>query len=52
VLPSKPVRIDYSLTEKGHDLASVVRAVAEWAETWAEAGAEGRKEANSPPADR
>lgn len=35
VTPSTPVRIEYELTEKGRDLATVVRAVAEWAETWA-----------------
>ncbi len=34
VTPSTPVRIDYSLTPKGQDLAAVVRSVATWAETW------------------
>jgi DNA-binding HxlR family transcriptional regulator len=34
VTPSTPVRVEYSLTEKGHDLAGVVRAVAGWAESW------------------
>jgi len=34
VVPSTPVRIEYSLTEKGRDLASVVRAVSDWAERW------------------
>ena len=43
VVPSTPVRIDYSLTEKGYALASVVRAVAEWAETWASPGADRMK---------
>ncbi len=36
VIPSTPVRIEYALTEKGHALASVVRSVADWAETWAQ----------------
>ena len=34
VVPSTPVRIEYSLTEKGKGLASVVHAVAQWAEAW------------------
>lgn len=34
VIPSTPVRIEYSLTEKGRDLATVVRAVADWATEW------------------
>lgn len=41
VTPSTPVRIDYSLTEKGLALASVVREVANWAERWGDAAAEG-----------
>ena len=36
VTPSTPVRIDYSLTDKGHDLAAVVRAVSSWADSWRE----------------
>ena len=35
VTPSTPVRVEYALTEKGRALASVVRAVANWAESWA-----------------
>ncbi len=35
VTPSTPVRVEYRLTEKGRDLAAVVRAVADWAEAWA-----------------
>lgn len=34
VTPSTPVRIEYSLTEKGRALAAVVREVATWADTW------------------
>lgn len=37
VTPSTPVRIEYVLTEKGRDLAAVVRVVGSWAETWIEA---------------
>ena len=36
VTPSTPVRIDYTLTEKGRALASVVREVADWAAKWGE----------------
>ncbi len=36
VKPSTPVRVEYALTDKGRALASVVHAVAEWAETWAQ----------------
>ncbi|MBI2167951.1 MAG: helix-turn-helix transcriptional regulator [Actinobacteria bacterium] len=41
VIPEKPVRIEYHLTEKGEDLAEVVTAVSHWADRWAaaEAGA-------------
>ena len=34
VQPSTPVRIDYTLTDKGAALVPVVRSVATWAETW------------------
>ena len=35
VFAETPVRVEYSLTEKGRALESVVRAVAGWAESWA-----------------
>ena len=35
VIPTSPVRVEYTLTEKGRALESVVRALAGWAETWA-----------------
>ena len=38
VIPEMPVRVEYSLTAKGRDLESVVRAVADWAESWAAHG--------------
>jgi DNA-binding HxlR family transcriptional regulator len=37
VTPSTPVRVDYSLTEKGRALGAVVREVAGWAERWGDA---------------
>lgn len=39
VTPSTPVRVDYSLTEKGRALGGVVREVAQWAERWGDAAA-------------
>lgn len=36
VTPSTPVRIEYVLTDKGRDLAAVVRSVAAWAQAWVE----------------
>jgi len=34
VTPSTPVRIEYSLTEKGEALAPVIEAIATWAVRW------------------
>lgn len=34
VIPDTPVRVEYTLTEKGRDLGEVVRAVAAWATVW------------------
>jgi DNA-binding HxlR family transcriptional regulator len=34
VLPETPVRIEYHLTQKGQDLASVMDAISEWAGKW------------------
>lgn len=34
VIPETPVRVEYSLTDKGRDLDSVIRAVSGWAERW------------------
>ena len=34
VLAGPPVRVQYALTEAGHDLESAVRAIASWAEKW------------------
>lgn len=34
VLPGPPVKVQYELTEAGHDLEVAVRAIAAWAEKW------------------
>ncbi|GBD12844.1 HTH-type transcriptional regulator YodB [bacterium HR24] len=34
VIPSSPVRVEYALTEKGHELQQVVEAVQRWADRW------------------
>lgn len=34
VVPETPVRVEYSLTKKGRDLASAIDAMAAWAERW------------------
>ena len=34
VYPQIPVRVEYRLTEKGHDLKPVVEAIHDWAQTW------------------
>lgn len=37
VVPETPVRVEYSLTEKGRGLANAVDAIVDWAETWIDA---------------
>lgn len=34
VYPDTPVRVEYSLTSKGRDLAPVMQALHNWANTW------------------
>lgn len=34
VIPSTPVKIEYSLTEKGADLQDVLEAIQHWADRW------------------
>lgn len=34
VVPETPVRVEYSLTKKGRDLASAIDAMTAWAERW------------------
>ena len=36
VIPETPVRIEYHLTEMGHDLDGVMDAISDWAEKWVE----------------
>jgi len=43
VIPSTPVHVEYSLTEKGAALRDVLAAIERWAGNWVEA---------SPPADK
>ncbi|WP_277345879.1 helix-turn-helix domain-containing protein [Paenibacillus sp. HB172176] len=34
VYPEMPVRIEYDLTEKGHDLEPVIESIQKWGENW------------------
>ena len=34
VVPDIPVRVEYSLTDKGLDLETAIRSLARWAERW------------------
>src|SRR5580765_2891219 len=34
VLPSPPIRVEYELTKKGHELQASLLAIANWAERW------------------
>lgn len=43
VYPEIPVRIEYTLTEKGRELEQIVAAIDAWAGRWVE-GAESRRE--------
>ena len=52
VIPETPVRVEYSLTQKGCALAPALDAIGHWAEKWVEAG-EVAATVNSPaPAAR
>lgn len=46
VIPETPVRVEYSLTRKGRELAAAMDAIAEWAEKWVDTPAP--KGAKSP----
>lgn len=53
VVPETPVRVEYSLSEKGRDLQDAILALAGWAERWipaAEATAEEESAASRPVA--
>ena len=43
VVPETPVRVEYSLTKKGRDLAKAFEAIGEWAHKWVEIDAPKRK---------
>lgn len=43
VFPETPVRIEYSLTEKGVALEPVIKEIEHWAQTWLEVTEEGTK---------
>jgi DNA-binding PadR family transcriptional regulator len=34
VLPNPPIRVEYALTDKGHELHTTLAAVARWADRW------------------
>lgn len=34
VIHGPPIRVEYSLTDKGHELKPVIQAIATWAEKW------------------
>jgi DNA-binding HxlR family transcriptional regulator len=36
VYPESPVRVEYSLTEKGHDFAPIIQAIEDWSHRWIE----------------
>jgi DNA-binding HxlR family transcriptional regulator len=38
VIPDTPVRVEYSLSERGRALEPTIRALSEWAEEWIPAG--------------
>src|SRR4051812_19634815 len=38
VIPDTPVRVEYSLTSKGRELAPALDAIGHWAERWVEVG--------------
>src|SRR5688572_20246790 len=37
VIPETPVKVEYSVTKKGRELAAAMDAIAAWAEKWVEA---------------
>lgn len=41
VFPETPVRIEYSLTEKGLALEPIMREIEEWSKSWVEVESEG-----------
>src|SRR5262245_17978471 len=52
VIPEVPVRVEYSLTDKGRALEQAILAIARWAERWVEAPAAPAPAARPPAAAR
>jgi len=48
VVPATPVRVEYALTKKGHELASAIEAITDWAHRWIELDAPTAR-AEKPP---
>jgi DNA-binding HxlR family transcriptional regulator len=48
VIPETPVRVEYQLTEKGHDLERAVAALGAWADRWAPQEADGGRRKRTP----
>ena len=48
VIPETPVRVEYSLTQKGRALAPALDAIGHWAEKWVEAQSTAGKAASAP----
>jgi DNA-binding HxlR family transcriptional regulator len=48
VYPETPVRIEYSLTEKGRDLSPLFEHVMNWAHQWIEPSEAGRNNEETP----
>src|SRR5262245_53636113 len=52
VIPEVPVRVEYSLSDKGRALEQAIVAIARWAERWVEPPAEATPARSAEPARR
>ena len=48
VVPEIPVRVEYSVTKKGRELAAAIDAISGWAEKWIQTAAEPARAATRP----
>src|SRR5215216_2850755 len=48
VVPETPVRVEYSLTKKGKELATAIDAIGEWAKKWVKVEAPAPSKAEKP----
>ena len=48
VVPETPVRVEYSLTKKGRELAAAIDAISGWAEKWISTSAEPTRAGTRP----